>query len=115
MEGKLRKYCREVSPLELKTLVENRLKKISPTMEYVRNLILDVKLILRILLDEEFQLKEEARKDFICALLHFAESKKMPFVGLWNDYKVVRFVKEKHRQEIERYFENTPHFLANYF
>ncbi|WP_448583893.1 DUF1232 domain-containing protein [Thermocrinis sp.] len=120
MDAKLSKYCKDVGALELKRLVEEKLSKISPTMEYVRNLILDVKLLLRILLDDEFELKEEARRDFTCALLYFVETKdsipdKIPLIGLWDDYKVVRFVKEKHKEEIKRYFESTPHFMANYF
>ena len=120
MEAKLSKYCREIDTLELKRLVEKKLSKIAPTMEHVRNLILDAKLLLRILLDEDFELEEEAKKDFTCALLYFVENKdsipdSIPIIGLWDDYKVIRFVKEKHKEEIKRYFESTPHFIANYF
>lgn len=120
MEEKLRKYYREVSIEELRKLFEKKLRSVPPTMEYVRNLILDVKLLFRILSDEEFQLKEETKKDFISALLYFIEDRdsimdRIPFVGYWDDYKLVRYVKEKHREEIERYFSQTKHFIANYF
>jgi len=120
MEEKLKKYYREIDILELKALVERKLEKTPPTMEYVRNLILDVKLLLRVLLDEEFSLKEDARKDMISALLYFVEPRDsipdfIPLIGLRDDYKLVRYVKEKHKGEIDRYFENTPFFVANYF
>jgi uncharacterized membrane protein YkvA (DUF1232 family) len=120
MKEKLEKYYRDIDTLELKALVEKKLEKTPPTMEYVRNLILDVKLLLRILLDEDFPLKEDARKDMISALLYFVEPRDsipdfIPIIGLWDDYKLVRHVKEKHREEIERYFESTPFFVANYF
>ncbi|WP_448587804.1 DUF1232 domain-containing protein [Thermocrinis sp.] len=120
MEDRLSRYCKEIQTSELRRLVEDKLSKISPTMEHVRNLILDVKLLLRILLDEEFDLKEEARRDFVCALLYFVERKdkildSIPFIGLWDDYKVVRFVREKHKEEIKRYLETVPYFVANYF
>jgi uncharacterized membrane protein YkvA (DUF1232 family) len=120
MEEKLKRYYRDIDILELKALVERKLEKIPPTMEYVRNLILDVRLLLRLLLDEEFSLKEDARKDMISALLYFVEPRDLipdfiPIIGLWDDYKLVRYVKEKHREEIDRYFKNTPFFVANYF
>jgi len=102
MEEKLKKYYREIDILELKALVERKLEKTPPTMEYVRNLILDVKLLLRVLLDEEFSLKEDARKDMISALLYFVEPRDsipdfIPIIGLRDDYKLVRYVKEKHK------------------
>ncbi len=89
-------------------------------MEYVRNLILDVKLLYRILTDEEFDLDRKAREDFMAALWYFIDTKDripdwIPIVGYWDDYKLVRYVKEKHASEIERYFESTRHFIANYF
>lgn len=120
MEEKLRKYCKETDIPQLVKRVEEKLKRISPTMEYVRNLILDVKLFLRLLTDEEFDLKEEAKRDMVCALLYFVEEKDgipdwVPIIGLWDDYKVVRYVKNKHADEIARYFSVTKHFIANYF
>ncbi|MEJ5339148.1 MAG: YkvA family protein [Aquificaceae bacterium] len=120
MEEKLRKYHRETGTRELRSLLEEKLRRVPPTMEYVRNLILDAKLLFRILSDEEFDLKEEARKDFIAALLYFIEDRdsirdRIPFLGYWDDYKLIRYVKNKHREEIERYFSEVRHFIANYF
>ncbi len=104
----------------LRRAYERKLKEVSPTMEHVRNLILDTKLFMRILLDPEFDLKEEAKRDFVAALWYFIEKKDgipdwVPIVGYWDDYRVVRYVKEKHREEIERYFERTKSYIANYF
>ncbi len=104
----------------LKEEFDKKLKKIPPTMEYLRNLILDVKLIYRILADPHFNLRTEAREDFMAVLWYFIDSKDripdwIPIVGFWDDYKLVRYVKEKHKREIERYFEETKFFIANYF
>lgn len=119
MEAKLSKHYREVEPQELKRLVEEKLIKVSPTMEYVRNLILDVKMLLRILLDSEFELREEVKRDFVSALLYFLESKDslpdfLPLIGYLDDYRLLRYVKQKHREEIDRYFSSVKHFIANY-
>jgi len=99
---------------------QKKLEKVPPTMEYLRNLILDVKLLYRILVDPHFNLSREAREDFIAALWYFIDTRDripdwLPMVGYWDDYKLVRYVKEKHRREIERYFEETKFFIANYF
>ncbi|MDW8095846.1 MAG: YkvA family protein [Aquificaceae bacterium] len=120
MEEKLEKSYRQVEIRELGKLLEKKLRSVPPTMEYVRNLILDAKMLYRILSDEEFELKEEARKDFISALLYFIEEKdslrdKIPIIGYWDDYKLVRYVKNKHKEEINRYFSEVKHFIANYF
>ncbi|MFN7066056.1 MAG: YkvA family protein [Aquificaceae bacterium] len=120
MEEKLRKYHRDIDIKELKKLFEDKLSRVSPTMEYVRNLILDAKMLLRILYDEEFDLKDEARRDFISALLYFIEDRdsipdKLPLIGYWDDYKLLRYVKNKHKEEIDRYFSQVKHFVANYF
>lgn len=120
MEEKLRKYYRDISIKDLRELLEKKLMRVPPTMEYVRNLILDVKMLFRILSDEEFDLKEEARRDFMSAILYFIEEKdsirdKIPLIGYWDDYKLVRYVKNKHKEEIERYFSEVKHFIANYF
>lgn len=90
-------------------------------MEYVRNLVLDAKMIFRILTDPEFDLSEEAREDFTAALWYFIRSERntipdwVPIIGYCDDYRLIRYVKEKHREEIERYFESTKFFIANYF
>ncbi len=122
MEARLEKFrTYEYSDINrLKELFQRKLDGISPTMEYVRNLILDAKLLYRILIDEEFDLKEKARDDFRAALWYFIETKDsipdwIPIIGYWDDYKLLRYVKEKHREEIDRYFETTRHFIANYF
>lgn len=120
MEEKLRKYYRDMDIKELRRLFEEKLSKVPPTMEYVRNLLLDVKLLFRIVSDQEFNLREEARRDFISALLYFIEEKdslwdRLPLLGYWDDYKLVRYVKNKHKEEIERYFSEVKHFIANYF
>ncbi|MEN3029083.1 MAG: DUF1232 domain-containing protein [Aquificaceae bacterium] len=120
MEEKLKKYYRDIEVRELGKLLQEKLRKVPPTMEYVRNLILDTKLIFRVLSDVEFDLKEEARKDFVSALLYFIEGKdtlrkRLPLIGYWDDYRLVRYVKDKHREEINRYFSQVRHFIANYF
>ncbi len=104
----------------LKAEFLRKLESVPPTMEYLRNLILDVKLLYRILTDPNFDLKKEAREDFIAALWYFIDKRDgipdwIPVVGYWDDYKLVRYVKEKHKGEIERYFEETKFFIANYF
>ncbi len=122
-EGKLQKYktYENLNNLDrLKVEFPKKLEKVPPTMEYLRNLILDAKLLYRILIDPEFELKREAREDFIAALWYFIDAKDgipdwIPMIGYWDDYRLVRYVKEKHKKEIERYFENTKFFIANYF
>jgi len=104
---------------KLREALKKKLSKVPPTMEHVRNLILDARLLLRILVDPDFDLKEEARRDFIAALWYFIETKDrfpdwLPIIGYWDDYKVVKYVKEKHKDEIERYLSRTKHFLVNY-
>ncbi len=122
-EKKLYKYKTYENLNNLNRLKEEfrkKLEKVPPTMEYLRNLIIDVKLLYRILTDPEFELKREAREDFIGALWYFIDNKDsipdwIPMLGYWDDYKLVRYVKEKHMKEIERYFEETKYFIANYF
>ncbi len=122
-EKKLQKYktYENINNLDkLKVEFKRKLEKVPPTMEYLRNLILDVKLLYRILIDPEFELKREAREDFIAALWYFIDTRDgipdwIPMLGYWDDYKLVRYVKEKHIKEIERYFEETKFFIANYF
>ncbi len=122
-EEKLQKYKTYENLKDLSRLREEfskKLEKVPPTMEYLRNLILDVKLIYRVLTDPDFQLKREAREDFIAALWYFIDSRDtipdwLPMIGYWDDYKLIRYVKEKHKKEIERYFEETKYFIANYF
>ncbi|RMH03986.1 MAG: DUF1232 domain-containing protein [Aquificota bacterium] len=120
MEEKLKKYYRDIDLSELRKLFEEKLRRVPPTMEYVRNLLLDVKLLFRMVSDQEFDLRQTAKEDFISALLYFIEEKdslwdRLPFIGYWDDYKLVRYVKEKHKEEIERYFSQVKHFIANYF
>ena len=104
----------------LKERFREKLERVPPTMEYLRNLILDAKLLFRIVTDENFELSKEAREDFIAALWYFIEDKDsipdwIPMIGYWDDYRLLRWVKEKHRSEIERYFQETKFFIANYF
>ena len=116
MEQRLRSLYREESLDRLKALFEDKLYKTSPTMEYVRNLMLDLKMFLRILRDQDFDLKEEARRDFMAVVLAFIEKKRpIPMIGLWDVYKLSRYVKEKHKEEIDRYFKQVKYFIANYF
>ncbi|WP_457599846.1 DUF1232 domain-containing protein [Hydrogenivirga sp.] len=122
-EKKLYKYKTYENLNNLDRLKEEfgkKLEKVPPTMEYLRNLILDVKLLFRILTDPDFELKRETREDFIGALWYFIDSKDsipdwIPMLGYWDDYRLVKYVKEKHSKEIERYFEETKYFIANYF
>ncbi|RUM28342.1 MAG: DUF1232 domain-containing protein [Aquifex sp.] len=105
---------------KLQEAFRKKLSKVPPTMEYVRNLILDAKLLFRIVSDPNFDLSEEAKQDFTAALWYFIEEKDripdwVPLLGLWDDYKVIKYVKEKHKEEIERYFKETKFFIANYF
>lgn len=77
-------------------------------------------MLMRILSDEEFDLKEEAKRDFISALLYLIEDRdsipdKIPLIGYWDDYKLLKYVKNKHKEEIDRYFSQVKHFIANYF
>ncbi|MCS7170767.1 MAG: YkvA family protein [Aquificaceae bacterium] len=120
MEEKLKKYRRDASLKELGKLLEEKLRCVPPTMEYVRNLILDVKMFFRLLSDEEFDLSPQAREDFTSALVYFIEDKdsipdRIPLIGYWDDYRLVKYVKTKHKEEIERYFSQVKHFIANYF
>ena len=123
LNKKLRKYktYENLNDLEgLKTAFREKLDKVPPTMEYLRNLILDAKLLFRIVTDENFELKRETREDFIAALWYFIDSKDsipdwIPMIGYWDDYRLLRKVKEKHKKEIDRYFEETKFFIANYF
>ncbi|MFN7064733.1 MAG: YkvA family protein [Aquificaceae bacterium] len=120
MEEKLKRYYRDIGIEEFRRLFENKLMSISPTMEHVRNLILDAKLLFRMLSDEDFDLKEEAKRDFVSALLYFIENRdsipdRIPLIGYWDDYKLLRYVKVKHKEEIDRYFSQVKHFIANYF
>ena len=122
-EAKLERYKTYENLNNMNRLREEfrkKLNKIPPTMEYLRNLILDVKVLFRIVTDPNFDLKREAREDFLAALWYFIDSKDsipdwIPMIGYWDDYRLVRYVKEKHRDEIERYFSETKFFIANYF
>ncbi len=122
-EAKLERYKTYENLNNMNRLREEfrkKLNKIPPTMEYLRNLILDVKVLFRIVTDPNFDLKREAREDFLAALWYFIDSKDsipdwIPMIGYWDDYRLVRYVKEKHREEIERYFSETKFFIANYF
>ncbi|GAB6065873.1 hypothetical protein JCM9492_09650 [Aquifex pyrophilus] len=105
---------------KLRQAFKKKLSEVPPTMEYVRNLILDAKLLFRILTDPNFELSQEAREDFMAALWYFIEKKDripdwLPIIGYWDDYKVIRYVKEKHKEEIDKYFQETKFFIANYF
>ncbi|MDQ7038983.1 MAG: YkvA family protein [Aquificota bacterium] len=123
LDSKLKRYKTYDNLNDLNKLREEfrkKLNKVPPTMEYMRNLILDAKLLFRIVTDPNFDLGEEAREDFLAALWYFIDSKDsipdwIPVVGYWDDYRVIRYVKEKHREEIERYFSETKFFIANYF
>ncbi len=117
---KFKTYERLNNLNELRRRFQEKLNSVPPTMEYLRNLILDVKLLFRIVSDPNFDLKQEAKEDFIAALWYFIESKDsipdwIPIIGYWDDYRLVRYVKEKHKYEIERYFSVTKFFIANYF
>ncbi len=115
MESRLQSLYRNEDPFKLKKLLEEKLNTVSPTMEYVRNLILDLKTFMRILIDEDFNLREDARRDFTSAIIAFLEKKKaLPIVGYWDVYKLVRYVKSKHKEEINRYFSQVKHYIANY-
>ena len=122
-EGKLERfktYERLKDIDSLKERFREKLERVPPTMEYLRNLILDAKLLFRIVTDKNFELSKEAREDFIAALWYFIEDKDsipdwIPMIGYWDDYRLLRWVKEKHRSEIERYFQETKFFIANYF
>ncbi|MCX8060178.1 MAG: YkvA family protein [Aquificaceae bacterium] len=120
MEERLKAYYRDVGLAELRRLLDEKLRKVPPTMEHVRNLILDAKMFYHLLADQDFELKEETRRDFTAALLYFIEHRdairdSIPFIGYWDDYKLVQYVKNKHKEEIERYFSQVKHFIANYF
>lgn len=123
VESRLKRYKTYENLNNMNRLREKfreKLRRVPPTMEYLRNLILDVKLLYRIVTDPNFDLKEEAREDFLAALWYFIDSGDsipdwIPVVGYWDDYRVVRYVKEKHKEEIERYFSETKFFIANYF
>lgn len=122
--GKLQKFktYENLNNMErLREAFHKKLSEVPPTMEYVRNLILDAKLLFRIVTDPEFELSREAREDFISALWYFISSSGntipdwLPLIGYWDDYRVIKYVKEKHMDEIKKYFETTKHYIANYF
>ncbi len=119
-ERLIERYYRDIDQQELKRLFLKKLNSVPPTMEYVRNLIMNAKLLFRMITDPNFELKEDTKKDFISALLYFIEDKDtipdwIPIVGLWDDHKLIAYVKEKHREEIEKYFSQIKYFVANYF
>ncbi|NPB06327.1 MAG: DUF1232 domain-containing protein [Aquificae bacterium] len=102
---------------QLRKAVMEKLTKVPPTMEHVRDLVMNVRLMLRMLTDVEFTLKEEARADFFAALWYFIEEKdrlsdKLPIFGFKDDYEVVEYVLNKHRSEVERYLSSTRPYLA---
>jgi len=69
-EKKLHKFKTYENLNNLEKLREEfnrKISKVPPTMEYVRNLILDAKMLFRIVTDPDFDLKEEAREDFLSA------------------------------------------------
>ncbi|MEN3034144.1 MAG: YkvA family protein [Aquificaceae bacterium] len=118
MERKLELYYAEIDPRSLALEFEKKVSQIGPTMEFVRNLILDLRVILRILIDKDFDLSEDARRDFISAVNYFIKTKDsipdfIPIIGLLDDRKLVSYVKNKHRKEIERYFRQVKFFIAN--
>lgn len=119
-ERLIERYYRDIDQQELRRLFLKKLNSVPPTMEYVRNLIMNAKLLFRMITDPNFELKEDTKRDFISALLYFIEDKDtipdwIPIVGLWDDYKFIAYVREKHREEIERYFSQIKYFVANYF
>lgn len=119
-ERLIERYYRDIDQKELKRIFFKKLGSIPPTMEYVRNLIMNAKLFFRMITDPNFELKEDTKKDFISALLYFIEDRDVipdwiPMIGLWDDYKLIAYVKEKHREEIDRYFSQVKYFVTNYF
>lgn len=118
MESKLKRYRGAGDVERLKEEFERKTRSVPPTMEYVRNLILDARLLLRMVTDPDSGLSDEAREDFICALWYFIDPKDsipdwVPLLGLLDDYRVIKYVKEKHREEIEGYLSRTRVFMTN--
>ncbi|MCS7083701.1 MAG: YkvA family protein [Aquificaceae bacterium] len=118
MEKRLRDYYLEIDPISLIPAFEKKVSQIDPTTEFVRNLILDLRIILRVLIDKDFNLSEEAKRDFISAVNYFIKTKDsipdwIPLIGLLDDRRVVSYVKNKHKKELERYFKEVKFFIAN--
>jgi len=117
----LRKY--RIDEIDTKLLVnelERKLREVPPTMEYLRNLIMDIRLFYRMITDPENNLSDEARKDILSAINYFLEDEDtipdwIPLIGYIDDSKIVKYVKEKHREEIEAYLKSKKRqFITNY-
>ncbi len=120
-ERKLEKY--RLNDIDLKLLMDEfdrKVKEVPPTMEYLRNLIMDIRLFYRIISDPESNISEEAKRDILSAINYFLETEDtipdwLPLIGYLDDYKIVKYVKEKHREEIENYIQSKRrHFITNY-
>ncbi len=117
----LKKY--RVDEIDSKLLVnelERKLREVPPTMEYLRNLILDIRLFYRIITDPENNISPEARRDILSAINYFLEDEDtipdwIPLIGYIDDSKIVKYVKEKHKEEIEAYLRSKERqFITNY-
>ncbi len=121
IEKELRKYRLEVVDINLLLKkFERKIEEVPPTMEYLRNLIMDIRLFYRILVDPESNISEELERDIVSAINYFLEDEDtipdwIPLIGYLDDYRLVRYVKNKHREEIENYIKSKErHFIANY-
>ncbi len=121
MEKKLEKYRLDGADIGLLLKeFEKKIEEVPPTMEYLRNLIMDIRLFYRMLVDPESELSEEAKRDIISAINYFIENEDtipdwVPLIGYFDDYRLVKYVKEKHKEEIDKYMKSKErHFIANY-
>ncbi len=112
MEEKLRSYYKEVSLEELEKAFKERLRKVGPTMEHLRETILKLKIFLLIL--KEGEAPEEVKRDLTSAILYFCrEGRRWPLIGYCSDYKLVNYVYKKHEKFIKD-FQNKNKFTVNY-
>ncbi len=117
----LKKYrIDEIDPQLLVNELERKLREVPPTMEYLRNLILDIRLFYRMITDPESNLSPEARRDILSAINYFLEDEDtipdwIPLIGYIDDSKIVKYVKNKHKEEIEAYLRSkNRQFITNY-
>ncbi len=117
----LKKYrIDEIDPQLLVNELERKLREVPPTMEYLRNLILDIRLFYRMITDPESNLSPEARRDILSAINYFLEDEDtipdwIPLIGYIDDSKIVKYVKNKHKEEIEAYLRSKKRqFVTNY-
>ena len=82
------------------------------TTEFVKNLFYYADVFYKILVAGDFD-NEQAKKDMANALCYLMFSKKrLPLIGYFNDYRLFKYVYNKHRAYIEPYWESKKILLS---